>query len=49
MGAYFTSTLVIKRLFKKTNTLLSDNKVKKKDISALLNKIKNYKIRYKKI
>ena len=49
MEAYFTSTIVRKRLFKKTNTLLSDNKVKKKDISALLNKIKNYKIRYKKI
>ena len=49
MEAYFTSTIVRKRLFKKTNTLLSDNKVKKKDISALLNKIKNYKIKYKKI
>ena len=48
MEAYFTSTLVRKRLLKKTNTLLSDNKIKKVDIPALLKQIKNYKIRYKK-
>ena len=49
MESYFTSTLVKKRLFNKTNTLLSDDKIKKDDISKLLNQIKNYKLRYKKI
>ena len=49
LEAYFTSTLVRKALFKKTNTLLPAGKIKKKDDCTLLRPIKNSKLRYKKI
>ena len=49
LEAYFTSTLVKDALSKKTNVLLSANKIKKKDDFTLHRQIKNSRPRYKKI
>ena len=49
LEAYFTSILIKKKLSQETNVLLSRNKIKRSNISSLLKKIKNSRIRYKKI
>ena len=49
LQAYFTSTIVKKKLSQVAHTHLLGNKIKRENISSLVGKIKNSKIRYKKI